>query len=129
MKTISVSTTLQEWQCQKFRKMFLRTKSIAKARWSLIKKRKRKHSIYTSIYDCNWSGVPASPSDDYKFMIILSPAKSYYSGEVKYWLQSISVERQWRNWAAKAAGNYAAHPTSLANRIQSYLTDDATIQN
>jgi branched-chain amino acid aminotransferase len=28
-------------------------------------------------------GVIANPSDDYKFMIILSPAKSYYSGEVK----------------------------------------------
>jgi branched-chain amino acid aminotransferase len=23
------------------------------------------------------------PSDNYKFMILLSPAKSYYSGEVK----------------------------------------------
>jgi branched-chain amino acid aminotransferase len=28
-------------------------------------------------------GVIANPSDEYKFMIILSPAKSYYSGEVK----------------------------------------------
>jgi branched-chain amino acid aminotransferase len=28
-------------------------------------------------------GVIANPSDNYKFMIILSPAKSYYSGEVK----------------------------------------------
>jgi branched-chain amino acid aminotransferase len=25
----------------------------------------------------------ANPSDNYKFMILLSPAKSYYSGEVK----------------------------------------------
>jgi branched-chain amino acid aminotransferase len=27
--------------------------------------------------------VITNPSDNYKFMIILSPAKSYYSGEVK----------------------------------------------
>jgi hypothetical protein len=34
----------------------------------------------------------ANPSDNYKFMILLSPAKSYYSGEVKV-LQNISVEQ------------------------------------
>jgi branched-chain amino acid aminotransferase len=41
-------------------------------------------------------GVIANPSNDYKFMIILSPAKSYYSG-VKVLSQSISVERKWWN--------------------------------
>jgi hypothetical protein len=34
----------------------------------------------------------ANPSDNYKFMILLSPAKSY-SGEVKVLMQNISVEQ------------------------------------
>jgi branched-chain amino acid aminotransferase len=35
-------------------------------------------------------GVIANPSDNYKFMIILSPAKSYYSGEVKVIMEHFS---------------------------------------
>jgi hypothetical protein len=36
----------------------------------------------------------ANPSDNYKFMILLSPAKSFYSGEVKVLIAEhfISVE-------------------------------------
>ncbi len=63
------------------------------------------------------SGVTASPSDRYKFMIILAPAQSYYSGEV-----SVVFAEQYSRAAsggvgyAKAAGNYAAqfYPTNLA---------------
>jgi branched-chain amino acid aminotransferase len=39
-------------------------------------------------------GVIANPSDNYKFMIILSPAKSYYSGEVKVLIAEHLVEQQ-----------------------------------
>jgi hypothetical protein len=39
------------------------------------------------------TGVIANPSDNYKFMIILS-AKSYYSGEVKVLIASILVGQQ-----------------------------------
>lgn len=63
------------------------------------------------------SGVSASPSDRYRFMIILAPAQSYYSGEV-----SVVFAEQYSRAAsggvgyAKAAGNYAAqfYPTNLA---------------
>lgn len=77
-------------------------------------------------------GVIAAPSTQYRFMIILSPAKSYYSGEVKV----IIVEHYSRAanggiGAAKAAGNYSAqfYPTKLANERgfqQIIWTDDAT---
>jgi branched-chain amino acid aminotransferase len=69
-----------------------------------------------------------NPSDNYKFMIILSPAKSYYSGEVKVLIEHFS--RAANGGIAKAAGNYAAqfYPTSLANAgfQQVIWTDDAT---
>ncbi|PKH68558.1 branched chain amino acid aminotransferase [Flavobacterium sp. ALD4] len=77
-------------------------------------------------------GVIANPSDDYKFMIILSPAKSYYSGEVKVLIaEHFSRAANGGIGAAKAAGNYAAqfYPTSLANEAgfqQVIWTDDAT---
>ena len=77
-------------------------------------------------------GVIASPSDDYKFMIILSPAKSYYSGEVKVLIaEHFSRAANGGIGAAKAAGNYAAqfYPTNLANKEgfqQVIWTDDAT---
>lgn len=77
-------------------------------------------------------GVIANPSDDYKFMIILSPAKSYYSGEVKVLIaEHFSRAANGGIGAAKAAGNYAAqfYPTSLANKEgfqQVIWTDDAT---
>lgn len=78
------------------------------------------------------SGVVANPSDDYKFMILLSPAKAYYSGEVKVLIaEHYSRAANGGIGAAKAAGNYAAqfYPTTLANKEgfqQVIWTDDAT---
>lgn len=78
------------------------------------------------------TGVIANPSEDYKFMIILSPAKAYYSGEVKVIIaEHFSRAANGGIGAAKAAGNYAAqfYPTNLANKDgfqQIIWTDDAT---
>ncbi len=78
------------------------------------------------------TGVVANPSDDYKFMILLSPAKAYYSGEVKVLVaEHYSRAANGGIGAAKAAGNYAAqfYPTNLANKEgfqQVIWTDDAT---
>jgi len=78
------------------------------------------------------TGVIANPSDEYKFMIILSPAKAYYSGEVKVIIaEHYSRAANGGIGAAKAAGNYAAqfYPTNLANKEgfqQIIWTDDAT---
>ena len=77
-------------------------------------------------------GVIANPSDEYKFMILLSPAKAYYSGEVKVLIaEHFSRAANGGIGAAKAAGNYAAqfYPTNLANKAgfqQVIWTDDAT---
>ncbi len=77
-------------------------------------------------------GVIAQPSDEYRFMIILSPAKSYYSGEVKVVIADhYSRAANGGIGAAKAAGNYSAqfYPTQLANDKgfqQIIWTDDAT---
>lgn len=77
-------------------------------------------------------GVIASPSTEYRFMIILSPAKSYYSGEVKVLIaEHYSRAANGGIGAAKAAGNYSAqfYPTKLANDQgfqQVIWTDDAT---
>jgi branched-chain amino acid aminotransferase len=77
-------------------------------------------------------GVIANPSDEYRFMIILSPAKSYYSGEVKVIIADyFSRAANGGIGAAKAAGNYAAqfYPTKIANEQgfqQIIWTDDAT---
>jgi len=78
------------------------------------------------------SGVIAAPSSQYRFMIILSPAKSYYSGEVKVIIaEHYSRAANGGIGAAKAAGNYSAqfYPTKLANDKgyqQIIWTDDAT---
>ena len=78
------------------------------------------------------SGVIAQPSTQYRFMIILSPAKSYYSGEVKVVIaEHFSRAANGGIGAAKAAGNYSAqfYPTKLANDEgfqQIIWTDDAT---
>ncbi|WP_417444910.1 branched-chain amino acid aminotransferase [Joostella sp.] len=63
-------------------------------------------------------GVSASPAKKYKFMIICSPAQSYYGGEVR-----VKIADHYSRAAsggfgfAKAAGNYAGQffPTSIAN--------------
>ena len=78
------------------------------------------------------TGVIAQPSSQYRFMIILSPAKSYYSGEVKVIIaEHFSRAANGGIGAAKAAGNYSAqfYPTKLANDQgfqQIIWTDDAT---
>ncbi|WP_330443027.1 branched-chain amino acid aminotransferase [Flavobacterium sp. C4GT6] len=77
-------------------------------------------------------GVLAAPANYYRFMIILSPAKSYYSGEVKVLIaEHFSRAANGGIGAAKAAGNYSAqfYPTKLANEQgyqQVIWTDDAT---
>lgn len=78
------------------------------------------------------TGVIAAPSTQYRFMIILSPAKAYYSGEVKVIIADhFSRAANGGIGAAKAAGNYSAqfYPTKLANDKgyqQIIWTDDAT---
>ncbi|WP_291118371.1 branched-chain amino acid aminotransferase [Flavobacterium sp. UBA6135] len=78
------------------------------------------------------TGVIAQPSTQYRFMIILSPARSYYSGEVKVIIaEHYSRAANGGIGAAKAAGNYSAqfYPTKLANEKgfqQIIWTDDAT---
>ena len=78
------------------------------------------------------SGVIAQPSTQYRFMIILSPARSYYSGEVKVIIaEHYSRAANGGIGAAKAAGNYSAqfYPQKLANEKgfqQIIWTDDAT---
>jgi branched-chain amino acid aminotransferase len=77
-------------------------------------------------------GVIASPSQEFRFCIILSPVKSYYSGEVKVVIADYySRAANGGIGAAKAAGNYAGqfYPTKLANENgfqQVIWTDDAT---
>lgn len=78
------------------------------------------------------SGVVAAPSTQYRFMIILSPAKAYYSGEVKVIIaEHFSRAANGGIGAAKAAGNYSAqfYPQQLASEKgfqQIIWTDDAT---
>src|SRR5690606_37790604 len=64
------------------------------------------------------TGVMAAPSTQYRFMIILSPAKAYYSGEVKVIIADhYSRAANGGIGAAKAAGNYSAqfYPQKLAS--------------
>lgn len=78
------------------------------------------------------SGVIAIPSEKFLFCIILSPAKSYYSGKIKVKIADYySRAANGGIGAAKAAGNYAAqfYPTRLAQEEgynQVIWTDDAT---
>lgn len=64
------------------------------------------------------SSVQASPSNEYKFMIICSPAKSYYDSSEFNVLIAENYSRAADGGVgyAKAAGNYGAqfYPTSLA---------------
>ncbi len=62
-------------------------------------------------------GVSAAPSSTYRFMIICSPAKAYYSGEVRVlFADKFSRAADGGVGYAKAAGNYGAqfYPTNLA---------------
>ena len=63
--------------------------------------------------------IAASPAEEYTFMIICSPAQSYYSGEVRVKIaEKFSRAASGGFGFAKAAGNYAGqfYPTSLANK-------------
>lgn len=77
-------------------------------------------------------GVSANPSSEYRFAVILSPAKSYYSGEVKVLVAEYYSRAANGGFGfAKAAGNYAGqfYPTALANAEgyqQIIWTDSAT---
>ncbi|MEP2934894.1 MAG: branched-chain amino acid aminotransferase [Gilvibacter sp.] len=76
------------------------------------------------------NGVSASPSNRYKFMIIMSPAQAYYTGDVKVVIaENYSRAADGGVGAAKAAGNYAAqfYPTNLAreNGYQQVIWTDS----
>ena len=77
-------------------------------------------------------GVIAQPGDVYRFMIIMSPAISYYNSPIKVIIaEHYSRAANGGIGAAKAAGNYAAgfYPTKLAQEKgfqQIIWTDDAT---
>ncbi len=61
--------------------------------------------------------ISAAPSHTYRFMIICSPAKAYYTGGVRVlFAEKYSRSANGGVGFAKAAGNYAAqfYPTSLA---------------
>ncbi|MGG8496447.1 branched-chain amino acid aminotransferase [Tenacibaculum sp. TC6] len=63
--------------------------------------------------------IAASPAKEYKFIIICSPAQSYYAGEVRVVIaEKYSRSADGGVGFAKAAGNYAAqfYPTSLAQK-------------
>lgn len=75
-------------------------------------------------------GILASPGIKYKFMIICSPAKSYYTGEVRVQIsEKYSRAADGGVGAAKAAGNYGAqfYPTNLAKEagFQQIIWTDA----
>lgn len=61
--------------------------------------------------------ISASPANSYRFIIICSPAKAYYTGKVRVlFAQKYSRSANGGVGFAKAAGNYAAqfYPTSIA---------------
>lgn len=63
------------------------------------------------------SAIAAAPSENYRFMIICSPAKAYYKGTVRVLIaEKFSRSANGGVGFAKAAGNYAAqfYPTNLA---------------
>jgi branched-chain amino acid aminotransferase len=75
--------------------------------------------------------ISASPANSYRFIIICSPAKAYYSGKVRVlFAQQYSRSADGGVGFAKAAGNYAAqfYPTSLAQEkgYQQIIWTDAS---
>lgn len=65
------------------------------------------------------AGILASPADEFKFIIICSPAQAYYGGEVRVKIaEKFSRAADGGFGAAKAAGNYAGqfYPTNLAKQ-------------
>lgn len=77
------------------------------------------------------ASVSASEADEYKFMIICSPAQSYYSGDVSVLIaEKFSRSANGGFGYAKAAGNYAGqfYPTKLAQEqgYQQVIWTDAS---
>ena len=76
------------------------------------------------------AGILASPANEFKFIIICSPAQAYYGGEVR-----VKIAEKYSRAAdggfgyAKAAGNYAGqfYPTNLAQQegFQQVIWTDA----
>ena len=76
------------------------------------------------------AGIIASPADEYKFMVICSPAQAYYGGEVRVKIaEKFSRAANGGFGYAKAAGNYAGqfYPTNLAKEegFQQIIWTDA----
>lgn len=77
-------------------------------------------------------GVKASPSKEFKFVIVTCPVQEYHSGEIKVKIADYySRAANGGFGAAKAAGNYAGqfYPTNLAQEEgyqQVIWTDDST---
>ena len=76
------------------------------------------------------AAISASPANTYRFMIICSPAKAYYTGGVRVlFAEKYSRSANGGVGFAKAAGNYAAqfYPTSLAQKkgFQQIIWTDA----
>jgi branched-chain amino acid aminotransferase len=107
-------------------------KTLLKLDQNWVKKGKGNSLYIRPFMIATGTGVIANPSDNYKFMILLSPAKAYYAGEVKVIIaEHYSRAANGGIGAAKAAGNYASqfYPTNLANKEgfqQVIWTDDAT---
>lgn len=76
------------------------------------------------------AGIIASPSTEFKFLIICSPAQAYYGGEVRVKIaEKFSRAADGGFGYAKAAGNYAGqfYPTNLAKEegFQQVIWTDA----
>ena len=76
------------------------------------------------------SAISASPSNNYRFMIICSPARAYYTEKIRVLVaEKFSRSANGGVGFAKAAGNYAAqfYPTSLAQKrgFQQVIWTDA----
>ena len=74
--------------------------------------------------------ISASPSNNYRFMIICAPATTYYTGKIRVLIaEEYSRSANGGVGFAKAAGNYAAqfYPTSLAQKkgFQQVIWTDA----
>ncbi len=77
------------------------------------------------------AAISASPANTYRFMIICSPAKAYYTGGVRVlFAEKYSRSANGGVGFAKAAGNYAAqfYPTALAQKkgFQQIIWTDAS---
>lgn len=95
-------------------------------------KKGRGNSLYIRPFAIASEGaISASPAESYKFMIICSPAQSYYEEEVRVlFSEKYSRSADGGVGFAKAAGNYGAqfYPTSLAQKqgFQQIIWTDAS---